>query len=319
MELRHLNYFCAVAEELNFTRAAKRLHMAQPPLTRQIKQLEEEIGVSLFERNPRGVSLTGPGQFFYEHTLQILEKVDSTVAATQRIARSKRELFGIGFVPSAFYGQLPLLVRKLRQKDNVELILAELTSIQQVQALKAGRIDIGFGRLQIDDPEVEQEVLYEEPMMVALPEGHALEGTRPTLAELAKEPLIVFPAKPRPSLADMVLGQFHRRGLKVEVAQETNELQTALGLVVAGLGFTLVPEQVSRLKRQGIVYVYLADDSITSPVLCSRRKGEVPSATMLEANETLRVLLENRLKGLYAEGNRERGALAVFRWPPPGR
>lgn len=305
MELRHLHYFCVVAEELNLTRAAERLHMSQPPLSRQIRQLEEEIGASLFERNPRGVSLTAPGQFFYEHTLQILEKIDSTVAATRRIARSKRELFSIGFVPSVFYGQLPLLVRGLRQKDNVELMLAELTTIQQIQALKAGRIDIGFGRLQIDDPEVEQEVLFEEPMMAALPEGHALEGTRPTLAELAQKPLIVFPATPRPSLADMVLGLFRRRGLKAEVAQETNELQTALGLVVAGLGFTLVPEQVSRLKRHGIVYVYLADSSITSPVLCSRRKGEAPSATMQDANEILRVLVENRRTGRYAGGSRE--------------
>lgn len=305
MELRHLHYFRVVAEELNLTRAAKRLHMSQPPLSRQINQLEEEVGAILFERNPRGVSLTAPGQFFYEHTLQILEKIDSTVFATRRIARSKRELFSIGFVPSAFYGQLPLLVRRLRQKDNIELILAELTTIQQVQALKSGRIDIGFGRLEIDDPEVEQEVLYEEPMMVALPEGHALEGTQPTLAELSKRPLIVFPATPRPSLADMVLGLFHRRRLKVEIAQETNELQTALGLVVAGLGFTLVPEQVSRLKRQGIVYVYLADSSITSPVLCSRRKGEAPSATMQDTNEILRMLMEQRRTGHYAIGSCE--------------
>ncbi|WP_027966408.1 LysR family transcriptional regulator [Halomonas halocynthiae] len=296
MELRHLHYFRVVAEELNFTRAAERLYISQPPLSRQIKKLEEEIGAVLFERSTRGVALTASGQFLYEHTLQILEKVESTVAATRRIARSKRDLFSIGFVPSAFYGQLPLLVRSLRQKDNVELVLTELTTIQQVQALKAGRIDIGFGRLRIDDPEVEQEVLYEEPMMAALPSDHALEGKRPTLAELAKEPIIVFPTTPRPSLADIVLGLFHRRGLKVEVAQETNELQTALGLVVAGLGFTLVPEKVSRLKRHGISYAYLADSSITSPVLCSRRKNETPSTLMLETNETLRTLMKSGKK-----------------------
>lgn len=299
MELRHLRYFSVVAEELNLTRAAARLHMAQPPLTRQIRQLEEELGTPLFERGSRGLTLTPAGQFFYEHTLQVLEKVDTMVAATRRMARSKRELFSIGFVPSVFYGQLPLLVRGLRQKEEVELTLVELTSVQQVQALKAGRIDIGFGRLLIDDPEVEQEVLFEEPMVAALPVGHPLEGTTPTLAELAEYPLILFPATPRPSLADLVLGMFRRRGIKVKVAQEANEMQTALGLVASDLGITLVPEQVRRLQRDGVSYVYLAETHIASPIICSRRKGEVPNATMLAANKILDVLVENRRTGRY--------------------
>lgn len=299
MELRHLRYFCIVAEELNLTRAAERLHMAQPPLTRQIKQLEAELGTQLFKRSSRGLVLTPTGQFFHEHALQVLEKVDTTVAATRHMARSNRQMFGIGFVPSLFYGQLPQLVRGLRQKDNVELSLVELTTIQQVQALKAGRIDIGFGRLQIDDADVEQEILFEEPFIAALPIGHPLEGRKPTLAELAEYPLILFPATPRPSLADIVLGLFRRRGLKVHVAQEANEMQTALGLVASDMGITLVPEQVSRLQRDGIGYVYLAEKHITTPTICSRRRGEVPSDTMRAANEILAVLVENRRSGRY--------------------
>ncbi|PMR67439.1 LysR family transcriptional regulator [Halomonas heilongjiangensis] len=299
MELRHLRYFCVVAEELNLTCAAERLHMSQPPLSRQIKQLEMEVGAELFERGPRGLRLTPTGLFFQQHALQILEKVDATVEATRRMARSQRVLFGIGFVPSVFYGQLPLLVRGLRQKDNVELTLVELTTVQQVQALKAGRIDIGFGRLRIDDPDVEQEVLFDEPLMAALPEGHPLADTTPTLEELARYPLILFPAKPRPSLADTVLGLFRRHGLKVEVVQEANELQTALGLVASEIGITLVPEQVKRVRRDGIVFVYLADKSLTSPVLCSRRRGEKPSPIMQEANAILEVLVENRRTGRY--------------------
>ncbi|QOR40328.1 LysR family transcriptional regulator [Billgrantia diversa] len=299
MELRHLRYFCAVAEELNLTRAAAKLHMAQPPLSRQIKQLEDEIGAELFERSARGLRLTPAGQFFHEHTLQIMEKLDTTVAATQRLARSKRVMFGIGFVPSVFYGQLPLLVRELRQKDNVELVLAELTTVQQVKALKSGRIDMGFGRMRIDDPDVEQENLFDEPLMAALPEGHPLAETTPTLAQLAEYPLVLFPAQPRPSLADITLGLFRRRGLKVTVALEANELQTALALVASEIGITLVPEQVKRVRRDGIVYVYLADAGLTSPVICSRRKGEAPSPTMQEANAILEVLVENRRSGRY--------------------
>ncbi|QTF93257.1 LysR family transcriptional regulator [Halomonas sp. BM-2019] len=299
MELRHLRYFCVVAEELNLTCAAERLHMSQPPLSRQIKQLEQEVGAELFERGPRGLRLTPTGLFFQQHALQILEKVDATVEATRRMSRSQRTLFGIGFVPSVFYGQLPLLVRDLRQKDNVELSLTELTTVQQVQALKAGRIDMGFGRLRIDDPEVEQEVLFDEPIMAAVPCGHPLEGTTPTLEELARYPLILFPAKPRPSMADIMLGMFRRQGLKVEVVQEANELQTALGLVASEIGISLVPEQVKRVRRDGVSFVYLADRSLTSPVLCSRRRGETPSPIMQEANAILEVLVENRRRGRY--------------------
>lgn len=299
MELRHLRYFCVVAEELNLTCAAKRLHMSQPPLSRQIKQLEREVGVELFERSSRGLRLTPSGIFFQQRALEILEKVDVTIDTTRHMARSKRTLFSIGFVPSIFYGQIPMLVRDLRQIENVEISLTELTTIQQVQALKAGRIDMGFGRLRIDDPDVEQEILFNEPFIAALPSGHPLEGTTPTSEELARYPLILFPAKPRPSLADMVLGVFRRQGLKVEVVQEANEVQTALSLVASGIGITLVPEEVKRVQRDGISYVALADKAITSPVVCSRRRGEKSSPLMDEATTILHKLVDDRFMGRY--------------------
>ncbi|WP_030070739.1 LysR family transcriptional regulator [Halomonas alkaliantarctica] len=299
MELRHLRYFCVVAEELNLTCAAERLHMSQPPLSRQIKQLEQEVGTVLFERSSRGLRLTPAGTFFQQHALQILEKVEVTIDATRRMARSQRTLFGVGFVPSVFYGQLPMLVRDLRKRENIELSLAEMTTIQQIQALKAGRIDIGFGRLRIDDPDVEQEILFNEPLIAALPTGHPLEGTSPTCEELARYPLIIFPAKPRPSMADVVLGIFRRQRLKIDVVQEANELQTALSLVASGIGITLVPEQVKRVQREGVSYVTLADKSITTPVVCSRRRGDKPSPIMEEANAILKVLVDNRRSGRY--------------------
>ncbi|WP_083007456.1 LysR family transcriptional regulator [Halomonas sp. GT] len=299
MELRHLRYFCVVAEELNLTCAAERLHMSQPPLSRQIKQLEQEVGTELFKRSSRGLRLTPAGIFFQQHALQILEKVEVTIDATRRMARSQRTLFGVGFVPSVFYGQLPMLVRDLRKRDNIELSLSEMTTIQQIQALKAGRIDIGFGRLRIDDPDVEQEILFNEPLIAALPTGHPLEGSSPTCEELARYPLIIFPAKPRPSMADVVLGIFRRQRLKIDVVQEANELQTALSLVASGIGITLVPEQVKRVQREGVSYVTLADKTITIPVVCSRRGGDKPSPIMEEANAILKVLVDNRRSGRY--------------------
>ena len=276
MDLRHFRYFRTVAEELSITRAAQRLHIAQPPLTRQIRQLETELGAVLFERHPRGLTLTPAGHFFYEQAVQILERVEVSIAATRRIARSGRQWLGLGFVPSALYGQLPALIRTLRQNEQIELVLSELTTVRQGEALKAGRIDIGFGRLRLDDPELIQDVLFEEPIIAALPRGHALAQSPPTLAQLAEVPLIVYPGTPRPSYADNVLGLFRRRGLKVHVIQEANELQTAIGLVASEMGATLVPTSVQRMHREDVAYVALAETGIVSPVVMSRRK-EQPS------------------------------------------
>ncbi len=282
MELRQLRTFCIVADELNLTRAAERLHMTQPPLSRKIKRLEDEVGSRLFIRSPQGMALTATGQFLYDQAQQLLAKVDTIATTIKRMEGRQRPLLGIGFVPSVFYGHLPLLARKLRQKNEVELTLVEMTTVQQIQALKAGQIDIGFGRLRIDDPEVEQLVLFDEPLLAALPEGHPLEGKTLSLEELSQYPFILFPAKPRPSLADMVQGLFLRRGIKIQVVQETNELQTALGLIASGLGVTLVPAQVTNVQRNGIVYARLADETITTPVICSRRKDETHPKIMEE-------------------------------------
>lgn len=287
MELRHLRMFLVTAEELNLTRAAAKLHMTQPPLSRKIKAIEEELGTQLFFRSPRGLALTATGEFFHEQAKQILSKVETSMATIRQMERCQKPVFGIGFVPSVFYGQLPLLVRSLRQKDDVELTLRELTTVQQVQALKEGRIDLGIGRLKIDDSEVEQRVLFNEPLIAALPADHPLKDRQPTLAELAEYPLILFPSAPRPSLADMIQGQFRRRGISIQVVQETNELQTALGLVASGLGITLVPKQVSCVQRAGIHYTPLSDDTVTSPVICSRRRDEPWSPVIQQIDELL--------------------------------
>lgn len=298
MELRHLRYFCVVADELNMTRAAEKLFIAQPPLTRQIKQLEEEIDAQLFVREARGLRLTPAGKYFQEQARQILDKINTTVEDTRRVAAHGKVIFGIGFVPTIFYGQLPSLVRRLRQNKNVEIVLHELKTGEQVEALKTGRIDIGFGRLRIDDPEVDQEMLFDEPIIAALPASHPLASTMPTLKELSELPMIAYPAGNGPNFADISLGLFHRRGLRINVVQQVNDVQTALGLVASEMGFTLVPEQVRRLHREDIAFVPLDDDSITSPVLCCRRK-EPPNAIMRLTNKILDELVENRLTGRY--------------------
>ncbi|KFE51726.1 LysR family transcriptional regulator [Pseudomonas syringae] len=287
MELRHLRYFRVVAETLNFSRAAEQLHLAQPPLSRQIQQLEDELGVVLLERT-RPLRLTEAGRFFYEQAVQLLEQLSRVCDDTQRIDQGHRRWLGIGFAPSTLYGALPELIRRLRSDGGIELGLTEMVTLQQVEALKSGRIDIGFGRIQIDDTAVVQKIIRQDPLVAVVPSGHHLLGAAVSLEQLAQETFILYPGNVRPSYADHVLGLFTRNDLKIRVAQMTNELQTAIGLVAAGLGIALVPASVQRLHRDDIGYVPLLDPSATSPIIVSYRAGD--SSPLLQ--ECLRFIAE---------------------------
>jgi len=276
IELRHLRYFLAVATERNFTRAAERLHMAQPPLSRQIQQLEEELGVSLFDRDSRPLALTTAGALFYDQAQQVVQRMDELKTMMKRFVAADRPRFVIGFVPSVMYARLPTVIRGFREAaPNVDLGLIEMTSLEQEAALKEGRIDAGFGRVRFEDPAVQREVLREERLAVALPLGHPLlAGERPApLAALGDETLIVYPREPRPSFADQVLSLFHDQGLEPGRIQEVRELQTAVGLVAAGAGVCIVPASVQRLERGDVLYRDLVEPA-TSPIILSHRRGD---------------------------------------------
>lgn len=274
MELRHLRYFQALAETLNFTRAAELLHIAQPPLSRQISQLEQMLGTQLVVRE-RPLRLTEAGRFFYEQSGNLLRQLDGIAQTTQRIGTGQRQWLGIGFAPSTLYDLLPDLIRDLRHDANLELGLSEMTTLQQVEALKSGRIDIGFGRIRIDDSAIEQRVLKQDPLVAVLPAGHPLGGQPLHLAQLANEPFVLYPANPRPSYADHVLALFASHGLSIRVAQWTNELQTAIGLVAAGIGIALVPASVQQQHRSDIGYASVIERDAVSPIILSRRIGDV--------------------------------------------
>jgi DNA-binding transcriptional LysR family regulator len=276
MELRHLRYFDAVATALSFSRAAEHLHIAQPPLSRQIRQLEDELGAVLFDRSARPLQLTPAGRFFHTQVVQTLARLAEASEATRRIAQGGQGWFGIGFVPSTLYGFLPEVIRRFRAAHpQVEVGLSELTTLNQKTALKAGRIDIGFGRLPLDDSALSSEVVARDALVAALPARHRLLASRSlSLARLAEEPLLLYPAQPRPSFADQVLAHFHERGLHPVVAQEANEMQTAIGLVAAGIGITLVPAPVQALQRSDVAYRPLKEQGIDSPVTMNQRAGD---------------------------------------------
>ncbi len=277
MEIRHLRYFVTVARERNFTRAAEKLHIAQPPLSRQIQQLEEEVGMVLMDRDSRPLRLTEAGRLLYEHAAQVLERFDDLRTMMRRFREAERPRFVIGFVASTIYAALPHLIRRFRaETPGVDVSLVEMVSLEQIVALKDGRIDVGFGRIRFDDPAVRRDVLREERLVVALPLSHPLleqEGPL-SFAELAAEPLILYPRVPRPSYADQVISIFRDRGLEPHIAHEARELQTAIGLVAAEVGICIVPTSVQRLRRDDVVYRELIEQNITSPIIMSRRAND---------------------------------------------
>ncbi|HXZ09166.1 MAG TPA: LysR family transcriptional regulator [Paraburkholderia sp.] len=284
MELRQLRYFVAVAEEMNITRAADRLHMTQPPLSRQIQQIEEDVGLPLFERGSRPLRLTEAGRIFYAQAKRLIEDADELAPLTRRLAQLAERIV-IGFVPSTLYGALPAVIRAFREAaPHIELSLIEMFTIEQLGALKGGRIDVGFGRLRFDDVQLAREVLVEERMIAALPQGHPLAvGTEPlTLAAIARETLIVYPSTPRPSYADQQLSALRDHALEPQAVHEVRELQTALGLVAAQVGVCLVPESVEGLRAHGVEYRSIPDANVSSPIIMSRRlQDESPTTTLL--------------------------------------
>ncbi|AOJ77736.1 LysR family transcriptional regulator [Burkholderia ubonensis] len=281
MELRQLRYFIAVAEEMNITRAAERLHMTQPPLSRQLQAIEDEIGLPLFERGARPLKLTEAGRVFYAQAKRLVDQADELGPLTRRLAQMSERIV-IGFVPSTLYGALPDVIRAFREtRPDVELSLIEMFTLEQLGALKGGRIDVGFGRLRFDDDQLVREALIEEKLIAALPAGHPLaDPDRPlALADVANETLIVYPSTPRPSFADQQLSALRDGGLAPAGVHEVRELQTALGLVAAEVGVSLVPESVEGVRVKGVVYRRLPEPVATSPIIMSRRVHDESPAT----------------------------------------
>jgi len=287
MDLRHLRYFTAVAEERHFGRAAQRLGIAQPPLSRQIQDLESELGFSLFDRSRRRVELTPAGAVFLAHVRRVFDALELGVHEARRASVGETGRLVLGYLSSLAYSGITELVRTFRgELPAVELALREMPPQEQIEALKDGRIDVGFGRIRLEDPRIRRIVLREERMIVALPLGHPLldAGAALSLHDLLSETLIIFPKAPRPSYADQVLAAFHDRGLKPERIYETRELQIALGLVAAGEGVSVVPGSVYGLKRDDVGYKELDDPNLVSPIIMSTR--------LLDESADLRAMLE---------------------------
>jgi DNA-binding transcriptional LysR family regulator len=276
MELRHLRYFVAVAEELHFRRAAERLHMSQPPLSQQIRQLEEEVGAQLLLRNQHRVELTASGAAFLERAREILDAVESAALEARRVQRGEVGRLAVGFVGSSMYSIVPELLNAFRERHgDVALRLGELGTTEQLRQLENGRLDVGFLRPRQPRPGLTIEPVYSERVMLALPDRHPLAAAaRIHVADLAGEQLVLLSRAGSPGLRKTLEPLTDQLGGEDAIVQEVAEMQTVIGLVAAGVGVSLVPESVRALQRRGVTYRSLADGGATVELAVAWRTGD---------------------------------------------
>jgi DNA-binding transcriptional LysR family regulator len=277
VELRQLRYFVAVAEERHFGRAAERLHIAQPPLSQQIRRFEAELGEPLLYRTTRSVELAPAGEVLLERAREILAAVDAAVDDARRAARGEYGRLAIGFTGSSTYELLPTLAAALRRKiPGVALELrGEMLTPAQVARLLDGTLDLGLLRPPVRERELSTEVLRSEPLVAVLPESHPLAGSEAIPLELLeREPFVTYPSHFRSVLHDAVEDACAAHGFKPIAAHEVAETATLVSFVAAGLGVSLVPASVRNMTVEGAVYRPLAHDSTRVELAAAWRRDD---------------------------------------------
>ena len=253
MELRHLQYFVVVAEELHFGRAAARLQMTQPPLSQQIQQLEKEMGVTLFSRTKRKVELTEAGEMFLKEVKKAFEQIEKAVEVAQSAQRGEVGSLSIGFVGAAIYDILPSIVREYRKNDN--------------------RIDIGFLRPPIPTQLLELEPIQRLSCTLCLPKAHPLaEKDEIHIEDLRDEPFVFITRPVWPALYDTILSLCREVGFSPRIVQEATEYQTVMGLVAAGIGITVIPVSANKLYKTEVVYKELYDSNFVAEMSVAYKK-----------------------------------------------
>lgn len=283
MDLRQLRYFVAVAEERSFSRAALRLHVSQPPLSTQLKALEEELGVRLLDRTNRGVALTTAGQVFFDETRAVLARLERGKEKARNAGRGEVGTLSIGFVSIADYGILPPALKEFRSLfPGVEVQLHELTTDAQVREIRASRLDLGIGLGPVEATDLLFEPVIQEKLVLAAPTGHRLirDGKAVDLKTLSNESFVIPPRDIAPGLFDLIISRCSAAGFAPRITQQARQMQTVISLVSCGMGFALVPASVQNLRRKGVQYRPLHGPAATIDIgiLRSRDDDEPLSA-----------------------------------------
>ena len=268
LELRHLRYFIAVAEELHFGRAARRLGITQPPLSLQIQRLEAELGVRLFERTNRRVELTPGGRALLAEGRHVLADFDNAANAARRAARGETGSLTVSFAASVMFLSLPRIIRRFRaQFPSVRLELRELPTGSQIIALRNGELDIGFLREPPPDAELTTETVMREELLLALSKRHVLASRkRLRLIDVANEDFVLFPRDLAPGLHAHVLAVCAEAGVRPRIVQTSRELYTTVSLVEAGLGVTIIPASVRQMGWRGVRYYPIRSPSAVTRI-----------------------------------------------------
>lgn len=299
LDLRKLRAFVTVLEEGSISRAAERLFIQQPPLSRLLQGLEQDFGVSLLVRQPRGVVATDAGSVLLQEARALLSRADQLEAAMQRAAQGKQGSITVGFTSSsALHSFVPEVLRRYREiYPMVSTQLEEAGSTELLQGVLAQRIDLAFVRMPVHGmPELKVERVLQEPMRVALPAGHRL-ATLPrdepiSLKLLANEPFVLYRRPAGQGLYDAILAACFRAGFSPQIVQEAPRLTSCLSLVGAGLGVSIVPESITRLGGEGMVFLPLvAQAQLSAPLYLARREDSDSSAIINTFCELLRTQL----------------------------
>ncbi|MEZ5648944.1 MAG: LysR family transcriptional regulator [Burkholderiaceae bacterium] len=295
MELRHLRYFVCVADEQNIGRAALRLHISQPPLTRQIQQLEEQVGAKLFRRTGRGVELTDAGSVLYEDARGILAMAERAAERAHKAAQGLLGRVDVAVFGSGIFGVIPLLLRQFRESyPEVSIVLHNMTKEEQLDALRHQRISLAFNRLMRPVDGLRSETLLSEPLHVAMPSGHPLSSRHEiAVGELEGQPLVLYPTGSRPSFIDRVHEMCRESGFVPQVAQEVGDVVHALALVATGLDACIVPQSATSLNLPGVVYRSLRHAPSARVDLCCIYRDD-------DASEILRALLGSMRRSVAA-------------------
>ena len=284
VELRHLRYFIAVAEEGHITRAAERLGMQQPPLSQRIKAIERELDVQLFRRKARGVELTEAGRVFLDHARAMLAQYDRTFESTRRAAQGEQGRLCVGVTPTGpFHPLVPLVIRTFREAfPLVSLTLEECLTPELIERLRNEQMDVAFLRTPIAEPrDLVINPLLVEPMVVALPSGHVLarsdgDGVL-SLKDLVGETFIVYARQHGPAIYEETMAACLRAGFSPRLGQEAPRITSALGLVAAGLGISVVPASMQRMNMDGVAYRRLKGAAQPKAVLTLASRRDEPS------------------------------------------
>jgi DNA-binding transcriptional LysR family regulator len=301
MELRHIRYFLAVAEERNVTRAAEKLGIGQPPLSQQVLALERELGVSLFRRTGHGVELTEAGEALYADARRLLDDAHQAVLNTQRAGRGETGHLNLGFTASsAFNPAVPALIRAFRNAfPGVGLTLTEGNTTQLLASLTEGRLDLAFVRPGVHAfPGIALYQIASEPMKIVLPVKHPLAGRRRLLlSDLAGESFVLIPREASPTLHDEIIAACRKAGFEPELGQQAPQLSSVVSLVSAEFGISIVPASVSQIRAEGVVYVDISGAKVRTRLALASRENDHSAKTANFLGEVVKNAGQVRIAG----------------------